>query len=162
MGGLASFLSKSWSKSRLFPSGHYSPFSQTTLGVPGGIHRAGSNFSQAALKEGSIGSSKDSKKHPPGGNNNNNNLAPGGKVALVVDTSPARSRAKGQGLDGGLALAPPLTVEAQGWALSREERQRILTVWDTVFMKVTLPPCGLSYCLMYSPYPTPILPLTKP
>ena len=109
---------------------------------PGGMHRGASNFSQPPSKQGSIASSKDSKNKPSGGTNNpggNNNA--GGKVSLAVDTSPARSRTKGQGLEGGqgkdLALAPPLTVEAQGWALSREERQRVLTVWDTVFMKVT-------------------------
>ena len=135
MGGLASFLSKSWSKSRLFPSGHYSPFSQTNMGAPGGMHHTGSNFStHKSMKEGSITSSKDGKKQPAGANN------PGGKISLAVDTSPARSRTKGQGLESGqgkdVTLAPPLTVEAQGWALSREERQRILTVWDTVFMKV--------------------------
>ena len=105
------------------------------MGAPGGMHHTGSNFStHKSMKEGSITSSKDGKKQPAGANN------PGGKISLAVDTSPARSRTKGQGLESGqgkdVTLAPPLTVEAQGWALSREERQRILTVWDTVFMKV--------------------------
>ena len=155
-GGLATFLSKSWSKSRLFPSGNYfSPFSQTnsTGAVPGGggagvgMYRAGSHFSQAGLlKEGNNNNSNNnSNNNVAGSNKNNKQAAPaGGKVSLVVDTSPARARpGKGQGLDGApsaqgkeLALAPPLTVEAQGWALSRDERMRVLTVWDTAFMKV--------------------------
>jgi hypothetical protein len=87
-GGLT-YLSRSWSKSRLFPSGQFVP-----------------PFSP---------------------------FAPFSPKSQGQGQAQGQAQGKGKGdKEGGGSL----TVEAQGWALSRDERARVLTVWDTVFMKV--------------------------